>query len=200
MSGLLAAIRLEEAGIPYVVIEKNEGGGRHLVRKQLSGLPGRLAQPLLLLLLRAQPRLAAIFLAPRRTASPISTAAWTSSEFARTSASPPRWPAPATREDEQVWNVALKTKDGKEETIKVNALITAVGQLNRPEAPRPPGPRDVSRVRTGTRREWQHQHDLKGKTVAVIGTGASAFQIVPEVAKVAGTVKVFQRSAPWIVP
>ena len=52
-SGLLAGIRLQEAGIPYTIVEKNAGVGRHLVREHLPRLPGRRRQPLLLLLLRA---------------------------------------------------------------------------------------------------------------------------------------------------
>ncbi|TVT51532.1 NAD(P)/FAD-dependent oxidoreductase [Amycolatopsis rhizosphaerae] len=47
---------------------------------------------------------------------------------------------------------------------------------------------------------WDHDHDLTGERVAVIGTGATAVQVVPEVQKVARELRVFQRSAPWIVP
>ena len=47
---------------------------------------------------------------------------------------------------------------------------------------------------------WDHDHDLTGERVAVIGTGASAIQFVPEIAGVAGHVDVFQRTAPWVLP
>lgn len=47
---------------------------------------------------------------------------------------------------------------------------------------------------------WDHDVDVVGKRVAVIGTGASAIQIVPELQKVAGHLDVYQRSAPWIIP
>jgi len=47
---------------------------------------------------------------------------------------------------------------------------------------------------------WDHDYDLKGKRIAVIGTGASAIQIVPELAKCAGKLTVFQRTPPWIMP
>ncbi len=47
---------------------------------------------------------------------------------------------------------------------------------------------------------WDHDVDLAGKRVAVIGTGASAIQIVPEMQKVAGRLDVYQRSAPWVIP
>ncbi len=47
---------------------------------------------------------------------------------------------------------------------------------------------------------WRHDHDLAGERVAVIGTGASAIQFVPEIAPVAGHVTVFQRTPPWVLP
>jgi 4-hydroxyacetophenone monooxygenase len=47
---------------------------------------------------------------------------------------------------------------------------------------------------------WKHEHDLAGKRIAVIGTGASAVQIVPAIAEEAGRITVFQRSAPWMFP
>ena len=48
--------------------------------------------------------------------------------------------------------------------------------------------------------QWNHDVDLTGKRVAVIGTGASAIQIVPELQKVVGHLDVYQRTAPWIIP
>ena len=47
---------------------------------------------------------------------------------------------------------------------------------------------------------WDHDFDLTGKRVAVIGTGASAIQIVPEMQQVAGHLDVYQRTAPWVIP
>jgi cation diffusion facilitator CzcD-associated flavoprotein CzcO len=48
--------------------------------------------------------------------------------------------------------------------------------------------------------EWNHAHDLTGERVAVIGTGASAIQFVPEIQPRVGKLHVFQRTAPWVVP
>ena len=48
--------------------------------------------------------------------------------------------------------------------------------------------------------QWDHDVDLTGKRVAVIGTGASAIQIVPELQKVVGHLDVYQRTAPWVIP
>ena len=48
--------------------------------------------------------------------------------------------------------------------------------------------------------EWDHDLDLTGRRVAVVGTGASAIQFVPEIAEVAASTTIYQRSAPWILP
>ena len=48
--------------------------------------------------------------------------------------------------------------------------------------------------------EWDHDHDLTGERVAVIGTGASAIQFVPEIQPRVGKLHVFQRTAPWVIP
>ena len=92
-------------------------------------------------------------------------------------------------EAQGAWKITL-TND---ETIFARVLITATGQLNQPAYPKMPGIHDFKGAHFHSAR-WDHSVDLKGKTVAVIGTGASAIQFVPEVAKVAGKVMLFQRS------
>ena len=85
------------------------------------------------------------------------------------------------------------------ETIAAAAVVSAVGQLNRPRVPDLPGQADFAGPSWHSAR-WNHDVDLAGRRVAVIGTGASAIQFVPEIAKVAAHVDVFQRSAPFILP
>lgn len=97
-------------------------------------------------------------------------------------------------EAQGVWAITL-TND---ETIFARILITATGQLNQPAYPKMPGIHDFKGAHFHSAR-WDHSVDLKGKTVAVIGTGASAIQFVPEVAKVAGKVMLFQRSAAHVL-
>ena len=97
-------------------------------------------------------------------------------------------------EAQGVWAITL-TND---ETIFARILITATGQLNQPAYPKMPGIHDFKGAHFHSAR-WDHSVDLKGKTVAVIGTGASAIQFVPEVTKVAGKVMLFQRSAAHVL-
>jgi cation diffusion facilitator CzcD-associated flavoprotein CzcO len=78
-------------------------------------------------------------------------------------------------------------------------LVTACGQLTRP-AVAPLAGIDEFDGPVFHSAEWDHEIDLTGRRVAVVGTGASAIQFVPEVAKVAASTAIYQRSAPWILP
>ncbi|EKF75843.1 monooxygenase [Alcanivorax hongdengensis A-11-3] len=98
------------------------------------------------------------------------------------------------RDDQGLWEVTLTNG----ETLTCRALITATGQLNQPAYPPLKGIDDFHGPHFHSAR-WDHDVDLTGKTVAVVGTGASAIQFVPEVAKVAGKVKLFQRSAAHVI-
>jgi cation diffusion facilitator CzcD-associated flavoprotein CzcO len=93
------------------------------------------------------------------------------------------------------WHV--HTADGA--TFTARFLVNAVGVLHHPAIPALPGIEDFTGpvFHSAT---WNHDVNLAGKKVAVIGTGASAIQFVPAIAdKVAG-LTVFQRTAPWILP
>ena len=107
----------------------------------------------------------------------------------------------ATYQDETAtWLVeTLDPATGVSESIEADFLIPAVGQLSRPVIPKLPG-RDTFTGPAFHSAEWDHDVDLRGKRVAVLGTGASAIQFVPGIQPIAGHVTVFQRSAPYVVP
>ncbi|WP_083666721.1 NAD(P)/FAD-dependent oxidoreductase [Saccharomonospora sp. CUA-673] len=98
------------------------------------------------------------------------------------------------------WRVSTAgTGAGEPELFEASAFIPAVGQLSRPAMPDIPGIDEF----TGTAfhsAEWNHDCDLEGKRVAVIGTGASAIQFVPEIQPKVAHLSVFQRSAQHILP
>jgi 4-hydroxyacetophenone monooxygenase len=96
------------------------------------------------------------------------------------------------------WNLLLQTAAGEEE-FRSEILVSAVGQLNRPSLPDIPGQDDFLGPSFHSAR-WDHSVDLSGKKVGVIGTGASALQFIPEVAKIAEHVTVFARTPPWLLP
>lgn len=95
------------------------------------------------------------------------------------------------------WEVLVETPDGSTETLEADALISAVGQLNRPKYPDIEGAGSFDGPCFHSAR-WEHEHDLTGKKVGVIGTGGSAFQFIPVVAEQAASVTVFQRTPPWV--
>ncbi len=99
--------------------------------------------------------------------------------------------------DESAAHWTVTDTDGKHYTAR--ALISSVGLLSRPAWPQIPGRESFSGAQFHSA-EWDHSVDLTGKRVGVIGTGASAIQFIPEVAKVAGQLTVFQRSAPYCLP
>jgi cation diffusion facilitator CzcD-associated flavoprotein CzcO len=83
--------------------------------------------------------------------------------------------------------------------IRAVTVLTAVGQLNRPSMPKLAGMEHFEGASFHSAR-WRHDVDLKGKSIAVVGTGASAIQIVPHVAQIAARLTLFQRSPPWVMP
>lgn len=85
------------------------------------------------------------------------------------------------------------------EQLQANVLITATGQLNQPGWPKLERlERFAGKLFHSAR--WDHDYDLTGKRVAVIGTGASAIQFVPEIAPKVAQLHLFQRSAAWVLP
>lgn len=99
--------------------------------------------------------------------------------------------------DEATLDWTVTTADGR--SVTGRALVSGMGALNRPAYPEIPG---LSRFegRSFHSARWDHGFDLDGKTVAVVGTGASAIQFVPQIADRVGRLLVFQRTPPWIVP
>jgi len=98
-----------------------------------------------------------------------------------------RWDGAARR-----WTV--ETSRGER---TADALIVATGQLHQPATPRLPGEFAGHSFHSA---EWDHGYDLRGKRVAVIGTGASAIQFVPPVTEQAAHTTVFQRTGNWFLP
>jgi cation diffusion facilitator CzcD-associated flavoprotein CzcO len=93
------------------------------------------------------------------------------------------------------WEVS--TGDG--DTVRGSALVFAVGPFSLPAYPDLPGVERFAGPAFHSAR-WRHDVDLAGKRVAVVGTGASAIQFVPELAATVGRLDVYQRTAPWLVP
>ena len=195
MSGLLAGHRLQQAGVPFVILEKNDDVGGTWLENTYPGCrvdnpnhnysyafaqrhdwPFHFStQDVLLDYFR---RCAETFQLREhiRFATEVVAADWS--------------------DDASAWSVRVRDREGDEATITVNAVVSAVGQLNRPSFPDIAGRDSYAGVSFHSAR-WDHDIDLAGKRVAVIGTGASAVQFIPEVAPTVGELLVFQRTPPW---
>ncbi len=198
MSGLLSAIRLQQAGIAFTVIEKNKDVGGTWFENTYPGCR-----------VDTQNHLYSYSFEPNHD-WPLhySTQDVLLDYFRRVAGKHDlkkniRFETQVieARFDEKAskWNVRVRNVDGREDTIVADAVISAVGQLNQPRLPDIKG-RDSFRGASFHSARWQHDVDLKGKRVAVIGTGASAFQFVPEIARQVAHLTVFQRTPPWLGP
>lgn len=100
---------------------------------------------------------------------------------------------------ENLWEVSAEESSGAPVRIRARALVSGMGGLHVPYIPKLPG---IERFKGSSFHSagWDYGVDLAGKSVAVIGTGASAIQFVPQIAAKTEKVNLFQRTPPWIVP
>src|ERR1700712_3846788 len=198
MSGLLAAIRLKQADIPFVVVDKNKDvGGTWMVNTY----PGcRVDNPNHLYSYSFEPNHDWPY---HFSTQPILWKYFQGVADKYKLRPNIRFQTEVIEsvydEARALWKTTVRGADGKTETIVSNVVITAGGQLSRPRLP------DIKGIETFKGQSfhsatWDHAVDLKGKRVALIGTGASAFQFVPEIAPVVAHLTVFQRTAPWLGP
>jgi len=197
MSGLAAALRLQQAGIPFVVLEKNDDVGGTWYENSYPGcrvdVPNHsysysFAQdadwPQLFstrdALLDYFQRVAKEFDLRRHVRFGTEVKEAVFDEVTCT------------------WTLVTLGPRGTEK-ITVQAIISAVGQLNRPRMP-DIADKDEFRGPSFHSAEWRHDVSLEGKKVVVIGTGASACQFIPIVANQAEALTVFQRTPPWLLP
>ncbi len=97
-------------------------------------------------------------------------------------------------DQEQLWRI--DTADG---SYYCKYFVNANGPLSDPRIPNFPG-KDTFKGKVFHSAQWDHNYDLHGKKVVVIGSGASAIQFVPEIVDKVKHITVFQRSAPWVIP
>ncbi|SDC41915.1 flavin-containing monooxygenase [Actinokineospora iranica] len=192
-SGIGAAIRLKRDGIDFAVLEKADSFGGTWRANTYPGcacdVPSALysysfaPNPLWSRAYGTQPEIRAYL---TRTADEHGIAAHTRFGVEMTGA---QWDPDAGR-----WRV--ETTDGQ---YDARFLVTASGPWNEPLVPEIPGLADFPGEVFHSAR-WNHGYDLTGKRVAVVGTGASAVQFVPEIAARTARLHLFQRTAQWVLP
>jgi 4-hydroxyacetophenone monooxygenase len=197
-SGLLAGIRLTQAGIPFTIVEKNAGVGGTWWQNTYPGARVDVGNHFYCYsfeptdrwthFFAEQPELQAYFQGVMDKHDIGRHVLW------ETEVTEAAWDdASAT------WTVRARDRHHKTTTLTARAVISAVGQLNRPHVPAIDGQQDFAGPAFHSS-EWDHSVDLRGKRVAMIGAGASGFQIAPTIAPQVDTLTVFQRTAQWMFP
>jgi len=95
-----------------------------------------------------------------------------------------------------VWRIKTVKQDGSRSNLAAKILVSAAGQLNQPQYPSIPGLDQFGGPAFHTAR-WDHSVDITGKRVGMIGTGASGMQVAPAIAGKVGNLTIFQRSPHW---
>jgi 4-hydroxyacetophenone monooxygenase len=197
MGGLAAAVQLKRAGIRYVILEKNEGVGGTWYENRYPGArvdtPSRSYMNLF----------GADFPYPYNYGNHIENQKyfdWVADKFQlrgdivfNTEVHSLTWDEAAA-----MWEIRATGPEG-ERTLRANAVLTGVGFLNRPNMPVIEGMADFQGPSWHTAR-WPEGTDLRGKRIAVIGTGCTGYQLIPELAREASHVTVFQRTPQWLFP
>jgi len=197
-SGLLAGIRLQEAGIPFTIVEKNAGVGGTWWENSYPGARVDVGNHFYCYSFEPsdhwteyfaqQPELQRYFQSVMDKYAIGPHVRWETEVLGAT------WD-----EDSATWSVRTRAADGTEDVLVARAVISAVGQLNRPNVPGIAGAESFAGPAFHSAR-WDHGVDLSGRRVAMIGAGASGFQIAPTIAPEVEHLTVFQRTAQWMFP
>jgi 4-hydroxyacetophenone monooxygenase len=197
-SGLLAGIRLKEAGIPFTILERQAGVGGTWYQNTYPGARVDVGNHFYCYsfeptdqwthFFAEQPELQAYFEDVMNRHDIARHVRW------ETEVTDATWnDATAT------WTVRARDREGGVTTLEAHAVISAVGQLDRPFLPSFPGQDEFAGPAFHSAR-WDHSVELRGKRVALIGAGASGFQIAPAIAEEVDQLTVFQRTAQWMFP
>jgi 4-hydroxyacetophenone monooxygenase len=194
-SGVAMGIKLQEAGVPFTIIEKNDDFGGTWYENSYPGCGVDTANHFYSYSFRVNhdwdhffAKRDEIFHYIKRTAEEsgltkrirfgeeVTGAVWV--------------------ESEAHWRVSTRAANGAVNSFAAKCIVSAVGQLNRPALPDIPGLADFEGPAFHTAR-WNHEADIAGRRVGMIGTGASGMQVAPAIAPVVEKLTIFQRSPHW---
>lgn len=197
VGGLCAAVNLRAAGIPYVVLERNETVGGTWLENSYPGAG-----------VDTPNHLYSFSFAPFEWRRYFSLRDELHNYLEHVSRGFEVRPnirfgcevvSAAYDEPSRTWRIDYRDAAGARQRVTANILISAVGAFNPPRLPDVPGIDDFSGDCYHTAR-WPADADLDGRRVGVIGTGASSMQLVPQIADRVGALTIFQRSPQWAAP
>ncbi len=197
-SGIVAGIRLAEAGLPFTIVEKIDGpggvwrhnrypGARVDVPTHSYSYSFELSDTWSEYYVR-QPELQTYFehvvekyglSSHCRFGTEVTSAAWD--------------------EGSGRWHIGVRSSDGTTETLDARFVISAVGALSLPYLPEIPG-MDAFEGPSFHSAAWPRDVDHRGRSVALVGAGASGFQIAPTIADEVANLAIFQRTRQWVIP
>jgi 4-hydroxyacetophenone monooxygenase len=198
LSGILAGIRLSQAGLPFTIVEKNDGPGGTWWENRYPGARVDVGSHQYCYTFEPadhwseyycqSPELRDYFagILEKYGLEPYCRFGTTITSVS--------WDAAAAR-----WRVGVQDADGASETLEARFVISAVGSLNLPRMPDIPGMESFAGPSFHSTR-WPEDLDIAGKRLAQIGAGATGFQIAPTIADSVGQLTIFERTAQWIIP
>ncbi len=193
--GVCAGIRLGQAGIPYTIVEKNESVGGTWHENSYPDLRVDVPNHFYSYSFEHNPDWSDYFSRRDELKAYIERVSKKHDVDERI-----RFGTEVIRaeydEAKAIWRVRVRGAGGQEQVLEANAVISAVGMLNRPQFPDIEGLDSFEGPCFHSAR-WRHDVELEGQRIGVIGTGASAMQFVPRVAEQASSLTVFQRAAHW---
>ncbi|MDI9953295.1 NAD(P)/FAD-dependent oxidoreductase [Rhodococcus sp. IEGM 1305] len=198
MSGLCAAIKLQEAGIDYMVIEKDPDVGGAWLENVYPGCGVDTPSHLYSFSFDPNTRWSRYF-AKRDELHSYFARLTDENDLRKNIRFNTEVLGAVFDEESNLWRVTIRNPDSTIEELTTTVLITAVGMVNRPSIPALAG-LDTFDGPTLHTAAWDQSVEIAGKRVAVVGTGASAMQLVPSIADEAERVLVFQRSKQWALP
>lgn len=198
LSGILAGIRLSQAGLPFTIIDKNGGPGGTWWENRYPGArvdvgshqycysfePGHHWSEYYCQHTELRDYFTSVFekygLGPHTRFGTAVTAL--------------RWD-----DEADLWRVSVRTPDGGAEELSARFVVSAVGSLNLPRVPDFPGMESFSGTSFHSAR-WPQDLDITGTRFALIGAGATGFQVAPTIAPDVGELTIYQRTAQWMIP
>lgn len=198
MSGLCAAIRLQEAGIKFTVLEKNAAVGGTWYENTYPGCGVDIPNHFYSYSFEPNHDWSRFFSKRDELWDYFEDVAdrYGLRQFIRFNT---EVESATFDEDHNLWRVTTRNQQGEATQLQANAVISAVGALNRPKLPDIPGLDDFNGPAMHTA-QWDPDFDWRGQRVALIGTGASGQQVGPNIAEDVQNLTVFQRSPHWVVP
>jgi 4-hydroxyacetophenone monooxygenase len=196
-SGILAGIRLTQAGLPFTIIEKNAGPGGTWWENRYPGARVDIGSHHYCYSFEPTDHWSEYFCQQPELRGYFESvlAKYDLARHCRfsTEVLDARWD-----EEHDRWTVRVRTPDGAEETLEPRFVISAVGSLNLPKMPSIPGMDSFDGPSFHSAR-WPDGLDITGTRFALVGAGATGFQIAPTIAERVGHLSIFQRTPQWIV-